>query len=234
MSTLAQFRSTISAVIGTDSTAAGTEEGLIDKWVNDAVLNFLLQTHCNVNKGTVTLTAGQNDYDIGSAIMAIQDVAYQAAAATGPSRFSRTTPENINRMREATGSVASVVSYYALNGNSMMMLFPTPTAADVVTFYYVPRPTSMTSGSHDPSNETYGGIPAEYHEALEFYAMWKAADYDDDASSKMGMVYRQYYDDKVKEFKRDIRRKGGRSLGRAFVGRRGVRPGNRSQDLGAW
>ncbi len=234
MSTLAQFRLAVSSVIGTNSTAGGAEEALVDKWVNQGVVDFLLQTRCNINVGTITLTAGAGDYTLGTAVMGIQDVTYQASAATTTSRLIRTTPDEILNMRQSASSTLSVVGYYALNGNDLLMLFPTPETADTVTVYYTPRPTALSVSSHDPSNDAYGGIPSEYHDAIEFYGMWKAADFDDDQSSKVGLVYRQYYDDKVRQYKRAIRLKGGRSLGRVFVGRRGLRAGNRSQDIGVW
>jgi hypothetical protein len=102
---------------------------------------------------------------------------------------------------------------------------------DVVTMYYVPKPTEMSSASHDPSSDTYGGIPVEYHAALIEYAKWKMADYDDDGSSQMGLVYQQEYERLVRKCLKRKRRKGGRSLGRAVVGRQPVRASSPSQDI---
>jgi hypothetical protein len=85
--------------------------------------------------------------------------------------------------------------------------------------------------TNDPSSATYGGIPVEYHPALEEYAKWKMADYDDDSSSQNGLLYQAEYMRLVRDAKRNIRQRGGRSMGRVTLGRRAVLQTNRSQDI---
>jgi hypothetical protein len=57
------------------------------------------------------------------------------------------------------------------------------------------------------------------------------ADYDDDGSSQMGLLYQQQYERLVRKCLKRKRLKGGRSLGRAVVGRRPVMPSSPSQDV---
>jgi hypothetical protein len=120
---------------------------------------------------------------------------------------------------------------YALNGADLLMLFPTPVSADVLTVYYVPLPTEMSASGNDPTSATYGGIPVEYHPALEEYAKWKMADYDDDSSSSMGAAYQAEYLRLVRDARKHLRQLGGRTLGRAVVGRSPMRRSSPSQDI---
>jgi hypothetical protein len=198
----------------------------LGKKLNDAARDFLVRTHCNVNASSMALTADVYDYDLPTTVLAILDL--DVTGGSGRYPLERTSPAEILRMRRADSS--GVSRYYALNGATLLMLWPTPAAADTVTVYYVPRPTEMSSAGHDPSADTYGAIPVEYHPALEEYAKWKMADYDDDQSSQMGAVYQGNYERLVRQALKSIRGKGGRSMGRAVIGRRGSLRSSPSQD----
>jgi len=52
----------------------------------------------------------------------------------------------------------------------------------------------MATDSDSPSMEAFGGIPDEYHDAIVTYAMWKLADYTDDATTQNGEYYRTLYE----------------------------------------
>jgi hypothetical protein len=209
-----------------DETASGTEDVLLGGYLNDAVRDFLVRTRAHVNSSSMILTAGTFDYTTDDDILQILDLTLASSSQTYP--FERTSPAEILRMRR-TGS-SSIPRFYALNGHDLLMVFPTPAAADTITVYYVPRPAEMSSGAHDPSAETYGNIPVEYHAALEEYAAWKMADYDDDQSSQMGAVYQGNYERLVRQALKSMRGKGGRSMGRAVIGRRGSLRSSPSQD----
>jgi hypothetical protein len=62
MSTLANFRTQVSQKLGMDNTAGSTEQGLIDYWVNQAIVDILMETEVYVVEAQATLTAGQGDY----------------------------------------------------------------------------------------------------------------------------------------------------------------------------
>jgi hypothetical protein len=228
LATFSILKSRVSKRLGLDETGSGTEDVLVGYELNDAVREVLLDLKINVNSSTMSLTAGQQNYELDAAILAINDMSITSGSYVY--RLERTTPDEILRMRGASAST-SQVRFYALNGNDLLMVYPTPAAADVITILYVPRPTEMSSGSHDPSDETYGGIPVEYHNALIEYAAWKMADYDDDQSSQQGVMYQGNYENLLRKYKRRIRGKGGRSQGRAVVGRRPTVPHNPSQDV---
>lgn len=146
-------------------------------------------------------------------------------------RMSTTDLINLRLFQVTTAPV----QMYALNGANMLMVYPTPLAADSITVYYVPRPTALANASDDPSTGSLGGIPSEYHYGLELYMMWKAGDAFDDESSSSGMTYRMEYegnpnagpgparDGFIGTMKKDIRKKGGKHLAGVLIPPRGKR-----------
>lgn len=208
--------------LGLDSTAASTEETQLIAWINEGVVDVLLRARVNVNCGDLTLTANTWKYTLPTSALAIQDISYTTADGTS-GQLIRVTPDDILRYRAVTPATGARVKYYALNGHDLLMLYPTPSSADTISIFYVPRPTALSSTSstaHDPSSETYGGIPTEYHKAIELYALAQAAEYTDHQPSQFGARYKAEYEAKLVEIKRAMRHKGGRSLGPAIVGKR--------------
>jgi hypothetical protein len=230
LATYAVLKSRVSKTLGLDETASGSDDTVLGYELNDGVREFLLDTHINVNRSESTIVAETDDSEISASVLAIDDI--QVVGTDGEIWLpTRTTPAEILRMRRATSGPSGTARYYALNGHDLLMWFPALSVGDVVTMYYVPKPAEMSSGAHDPTSDTYGGIPVEYHPALIEYAKWKMADYDDDGSSQMGLVYQQEYERLVRKCLKRKRRKGGRSLGRAVVGRRPLSPSSPSQDV---
>lgn len=214
--------------LGLDSTASSSEETQLIAWINEGVIDVLLRARVNVNSATMSLSAGAGDYTLDSTTLAIQDVSYTTASGT-TGRLTRVTPDDILRFRTATPATGAQVGYYALSGHDLLMVYPTPSSADSLTIYYVPRPTALSATANDPSSETYGGIPSEYHKAIELYALAQAAEYTDHQPSQFGARYQAMYESKLLEIKRAMRHKGGRSLGPATVGKRGSLVGANSQ-----
>ena len=225
MATLTQLRVAVQQKLGLDSTAAGVEETLLTGWLNEAVVDVLLRSRCNVNLATITTTANVGDYTLPTSILAVQDLTY--SDTTGVRQLRRITPEEILR-RRFVAYPGAIVSAYALNGSDMLMLSPSPTSVNTISLYYVPRPLPMSSASHDPSDDAYGGIPLEYQKAVELYAMAEAAEFTDHQPSGFGGNYRQLYEQKLIEIKRGMRHKGGRSLGPVILGRRSPATGSNS------
>jgi hypothetical protein len=220
LSTLAQFRSQVSYKLGLDNTAASVEQGLIDGWVNEAVVDILMETQVYIVESVASLTASQGDYVMDSNILIVKDVNVNSGGISY--MFDHVSPDEIIQ-RRALGAGSNVVGpsrLYALNGADVLMLYPNPSAGDSLTFYYVPRPTALVNASDDPSSAALGGIPSEWHKAIQWYALWQAADYMDDDSSQQGERYRTYYESWLKRIKKERSYKGGRRLGAIVAGRR--------------
>lgn len=218
MSSLAQFRSQVSYKLGTDNTAGSVEQGLVDGWVNQAIVDILMETAVYVVESVATLTSGQGDYTMDSNILIVKDVYITSGGSTWT--LDHVSPDQIIQYRTSTSVGGGPSRYFALNGADVLMLYPTPSAGDTATLYYVPRPTALSGSTDDPSSASQGGIPSEWHKAIEWYALWQGGDYMDDDSSQNGERYRTYYEGWLKRIKKERSRKGGRRIGAIVPGRR--------------
>lgn len=218
MSTLAQFRSQVSYKVGLDNTSGSFEQVLIDGWCNEAVLDILMETEVYVVESTATLTAAQGDYVMDSNILVVKDLFVTSGSQNYV--FDHVSPDEIIQLRRSTSVAGGPTSKFALNGADVLMLWPFPATGDTLTFYYVPRPTALANATDDPSSASLGGIPSEWHKAIQWYALWQAGDYMDDDSSHNGQDYRQEYEAWLKRIKKERSRKGGRRLGAITPGRR--------------
>lgn len=220
---LGDFRRRVSKVLGVENTVSG-DQVEIDEAINEGVLDMLRKANVVVQKGTATLTAGTADYTLDSDILRMIDV-YVTASSRNYALEQLPVPQLLH-YRHTNTDLTDTVRYYALAGSNTLMVYPTPNAADVVTIYYVPRPTALSDASHDPSEATYGGIPKEFNRGIELYALWRCADMNDDKSSEQGERYRALYEAFIRECNRDVSRKGGSILPRAATSRyRKIIPG---------
>jgi hypothetical protein len=211
----------VSKELGLDETASGTEDVLVGRRLNQGVREVLLETRCYIKKATYALTASEGDYDLQKA--ADPGLAYLAIDRFVDSNnrpLLRIERDELFELRRASATASSGQRRYALSGANMLHIWPAPGSAETLTVWYVPRPTEMTTSGHDPSDPTYGGIPAEYHEALEFYALWRLASYDDDISSNQGDRYFGQYQVWLAKIKKGMHRKGGPRMPKANLGRR--------------
>lgn len=184
---------------------------------------MLLETRLYVISADITLAAGDDEYELDAALstdpLAVLDI-----VNSDNRPLDRVSVEEIHELRRGTNPTGTNVYKYALDGANLLLLYPTPgTSPGALTAYYVPKPTEMSQSSHDPATATYGGIPAEFHDALEYYACFRMASYDDDASSQMGLLYKQLFDEEIAKIRKWKRQRGGRTLGPARIGRPGFK-----------
>ena len=211
MSTLAELQTEVAAEIG--SINATDDATAINRELNRGVRRILRQPPY-VYMTSQTVTPGATaDYTIAATILLITE-AYFTQSGTDYD-LERVSLADILLLRKASTTAAGPTRYYALVGANKLAFYPTPGAADTLTMYYVPVPTAMSTGSHDPSTATYGAIPVDYHDLISRYAMARLASFDDDASSAQGSRYWQEFNDGLKEMKRELHRLGGRKLPRA-------------------
>lgn len=182
-----------------------------------------MDTACYVATATLTGGDGTNgDYTLDSSVLEIVDI-YDSNSSVAYG-MERVSVGELAQLRRNSGVAAtSPTLYYALAGQNLLMFYPTPSASDTFTIYYVPVPTALSVSLDDPSTASLGGIPTAFHKAIEFYALSEAADANDDDTSKQGEKYFLMYQDQVKKIRRTLRRKGGNLMPRANVGPRGPR-----------
>lgn len=223
MANLTALRLRVSRKLSLDQTTGGEEETAVTEWLNEGVVEVLLETHCTVSKGTTALTSGTGDYELDTDILAVHKIIDSSNVP-----LERVTEAEIDEFRRASASGSSSVQRYAVAGN-MLMVWPTPNSAATLTVYFVPRPTPMSTGTHDPSDATYGGIPSEYHKGIELYALWQAADYDDDTSANQGDRYFGQYSAWVNKIRKNLKLKGGQRMPGLNTGRRSLRSNDPSR-----
>ena len=221
MATLATLRTAVSSKLGLDNTAASAEQVLIDSWLNQGVLEVLLRTHCTVEPGTMNTTASTWQYELDTGILAIRNLWREDDNGDVEKSIHLSEQELVDLHRASSSSDAAFL-HYAVAGSNLLLIWPTPSSVYAMDFLYVPRPTALTSASHDPSNAGYGRIPTEFHKAIEYYALWQGAEFDENTVSGGGERYRALFEDYVTRFMRPaITRKGNYELPRART-RRGA------------
>jgi hypothetical protein len=221
MANLTTLRQNVSSALGLDNSASG-DQTEIDARLNEGVVDMLVRCDLYVATSETTLTSGSADYELDTDILRVIDAFIVPSGSSERGRMVPMTMESILELRRASSLTALTGSnvYYALAGANLFMVYPTPTAADTVTFYFVPRPTAMTSGTNDPSSATYGGIPTEFHRGIELFALWHLSDYDDDQMAQNGEMYRnRYFEYLSMNVRASINRKHGSRMPRARVGR---------------
>jgi len=229
--TLADVRSRVATAIGLDNTNGGTEQGFIDSWTNEAILDFLERTKVKVEQATMTLTSQQGDYELPTAVLVVNDITCVSAADGQTVPLEPIPIEELIWRRRYPGAVP--VRYYAMQGENLLSLYPTPQTPDTLNIYYVPVPTLLANATDTLAGT---GVPPVFHYIIELYVKWKAASYNNDANSQNGMVFLQQYQTEVRKARGRIRRMQGRRRPAAQAGRRTRRkyyPAYPSQDTGA-
>jgi hypothetical protein len=179
--------------------------------VNDGYVDVVLRSGCKITKGTTALTSGIADFDIDTAILVINDVYLTSGGTSYP--LERVSLPELNMLR-LNAPAASPPRLYAVD-SSMWSVYPTPTAADTLTLFYIARPTALSNSGDLPS-----AVPAEFRKLIEWYALAEGADYDDDQSTGIGKTYRDQYEDGLRRMNRLLSRRGGSRLPRIKIGSR--------------
>lgn len=223
MATLANFRQSIAYELGLDNTTSSTDQTEIDRRINEGVTKVLSRTHCKVVCADLTMTSGTWKYTLPTSSLAIKEVWITSSGQNY--RLERVTTDEILDFRTSTTDSNSPSRYYAVEGANLLLVWPTPSAADTLEIFYVPSPATLSSSSDTPSE-----IPSEYHTAVERYALWKLSSAVDDVTSAQGQRYRDEYEQELYQLRKHLRNKGGRRLAPAKVGRRPIVPHDNSAD----
>jgi hypothetical protein len=204
MSTLTELITSVTRRTGNDDTTG------IAEYINEAYVDVLLRTKCSVIEDTLPLTAGDADYTLDpDDVLEVTEVAKVASGGVDY-LLERVTPQEILRLR-ANSVSSSPCTRYATDGMTLM-LWPTPAAADVLSYYVIAAVSPLT-GSNSPDS-----IPPQWHKALFWYACAEASDDRDDESSGQGQLYRARYEQMLIEIRKNMNRMGGRRLPRSTIG----------------
>jgi hypothetical protein len=155
-----------------DYDRTGIEQDLLQDLANEAVVDLLLRTHVYRQFADLTLTSGTAEYRLDANILAIDN-----GRGSTPSGIGAYIIVSLAEMidLQSVDLVTSVHKYISIEGD-LVIVTPTPSSGETLRFYYVPKPTVMSADTHDPSASIYGGVPTQYHAALEYYMLWKASE----------------------------------------------------------
>lgn len=224
MATLGELTTEVAEEIG--SINATDDQTKIWRFLNRGARDFLRRTHCYVESDTFTPPAALN-YTLDSTALVVIDTYWTNSTVS----LERVSVADILRIRRGGLTSSTPPRRYAFQ-HPFVMFDTVPTGSDTLTCVNVPVPTVASNSSHDFSVATYGGIPVDYHDAIAYYAEWHLGSFDDDSSSSQGTRYREWYLDRVKTCRQELRERGGRRQPRSRVGpvRRPLVPHDNSSD----
>ena len=150
------------------------ETQMINDQLYFGTIDLLSRTRCTVRCVDLRTHANQDEYKLDHSLLALVDV------------------ENGARPRARRNETLS--PSFTLIRSDVLLIEPVPTVDGQIQVWGVLRPQQMTDDAQSPSFEDLGAIPDEYHDAIVTYAMWKLADYADDASASNGEYYRILYE----------------------------------------
>lgn len=231
MSTLAQFRTAVGRKLGLAYDSSGDERDAIDAWINEGIVDVLLETHCHVSSQTVT-PGTSSDYTLTSAVLAVISM-YFSSGGSDYELEQVSVEELLEMRRNGAAPTSTGTSHFALAGGDLILFWPSPGSSDTVTMYYVAAPTALSASSDDPATVANGGIRSEFQKAIEFYALAEGADYDDDSTAAQGQRYRDRYREELARIKRILNRRAAQQRPRAKPGRRRTVPRYNDTD-GYW
>lgn len=221
MSTLGTLHSHVARELGLDTTSAlsGDDATVVTEWANRAVRDILIKTHVRVRELSMDLTADKDEYALDTDVL--QMLSLRSNDGTDDREMEPLSLDEINRRRIHGDLSSGPARFYALWGSDLLVLYPMPSSGESLQGYYVPKPTAMSTNTDDPSTDTYGGIPVEYHDVIELYVLWHGARADDHQASARGQQYQAQYLRRIAEMRSELFRKRGVVRPHLRVRRRG-------------
>lgn len=181
----------------------GYEQTFLRSLWDRAIKDVLLRTHCRIEIGDLSLTSGTAEYRQDTQILAIDDGRGSTPAGIG--HYQIIGLDEMIARQSANPVSDSYRKFISIQGD-LMIVSPTPTTSETLRFYYVRKPTASSLDTNDFTNATYGGLPVHAADAVEYYMMWKAAEYDDKYAPLKPTDYMNLYIQTCGELKRNIRR----------------------------
>lgn len=226
--TLAELLADVQANVGMSTTAGSPERTRLIRYLNEGVEKVLIDTHCDIRKGTLITTAGVGDYYWDEEVLEVTEINITSDADGMTRSPERASPGEIDEMRRSEGSPP--VRYYALDGN-LLMLYPIPDSTDTVSIRYIQDPDPMTTDTDDPSVAAFGSIPKIFHTGIVYWASKRAAESDDKQVTGLGKYYLDEYNREIIWARGRVSRLGGRRLAPARLGGQRVVKSHPSQDV---
>lgn len=140
-------------VIQTLRLDASADLARVKDWINMVYAEACVETEFVQSFATMTLTSGTATYSMDSSVIRIKQM---YCTPVGGTQGRPLEPVSLEQMLEWSWANANAqqsgggVRYYAFFGSADIQFFPTPSAADVITAYYVKLPTALSADSDTP------------------------------------------------------------------------------------
>lgn len=168
--------------LGLQELTVWNEGQLVDDLLYQGTLDLLSRTRCTVRCVQLRVQPNVDTYLLDHGILALVDV------DNGSRRKARRNEPSNDPNYPSTDPAFTLIR------SDVLQIKPMPTLTGTVQVWAVLRPQQMSADTDAPDQESFGAIPPEWHDAIVTYALWKAGDYADDASSQVGERYRQLYE----------------------------------------
>lgn len=176
----------------------------VKDWINQAYTDVCIETQASITAATMALTANQAEYTLPSAPVRITDIFVTPVSGTRYGPLDAVSLAQILQWRNAsdgTNASTGTVQCYCRRGLNLLEVWPTPSAADVLTVYYVERPAPLSADTDIPE------LPEPYAtKTLEYGALAEAADFKRDPSEDK---YRALYQDWMRRLQAHLNMAGG-------------------------
>lgn len=202
----------------------------VKDWINQVYAQVCVETEALTTSGTITLAAGTATYSLASSLPLCLRIKEMYVTPVGQAQWAPLNEIPLNRllrMRQSSGGTATAngsVTHYCLVGMDDLEVFPTPSAADTLTVYYVKLPTALSANGDVPVlQEPYAS------KVLEYGALAEGADFRSDPSE---YEYRQLFETWMGKFRSHLtRRHGNLPAHLEIVGAYGYVPHDPSTDI---
>jgi hypothetical protein len=163
MSTVAELVDRVAKFASLNVTAASSDRALCVDWLNQAVQETIAEVRGNV----VPLSVVVSGSDIALSSLGITRFDGFQSLVAGSTVMVASSPERIRELRTTSSTASAGVIEYAVEGGSLLLLYPTQTAA-TISGSYVQSPLTLVESSPvaNVSETTPSEIDAPYHHAL--------------------------------------------------------------------
>jgi hypothetical protein len=163
----------VCATVGLQDIDPLNEKTLVEDWIYEGTIDVLARTRCIARCVHLTVAPGIDTYILAQSVLALVDV------ENGGKRRRRRDDSDPG---------------FTLIRSDVLRFDPTPSEAGTVDVWAVLRPQKMAGDDDDLGQEQFGAIPLEFQDAIELYALWKAADYGHEQQTQRGERYRMLYE----------------------------------------
>lgn len=175
----------------------------VKDWINRAYAKAAIQTEALQQVATAPVTAGESTYTLPTPVVRIKEL--RMASVTSPTGFgdplSAVSLSYISQLQSGSATQTGAVQNYTLIGEDEIIVWPTPTTADIMWFLYTRTPTPLDDDTDTLElQEPYATDLCKYGACMEAAAL---------STGFANQDYRQLFQNAVAEYRVQLSRRRG-------------------------